>query len=145
MKNLFTITAIGAGLAVGMTTQAKQKEHEEQTISSFDVPAAVQQRAQDEAEAGTIAGKKRAPTLEPLLKRTTNRLGWKWMPTAKCQADLTKPKSTKEKARNIDEWVNRVVFNAIMGEVRRRRIVLTSSSPPSLIKLPESPIPATAY
>lgn len=55
MKNLFTITAIGAGLAVGMTTQAKQKEHEEQTISSFDVPAAVQQGAQDEAEAGTIA------------------------------------------------------------------------------------------
>jgi hypothetical protein len=41
-KDLLTITAISAGLVFGVTAQAKEREHEEQTISSSDVPAAVQ-------------------------------------------------------------------------------------------------------
>jgi plastocyanin len=54
MKNLFTITVVSAGLAFGVTAQAKEEKHEEQTISSSDVPAAVQQAAQAKAKGGTI-------------------------------------------------------------------------------------------
>ena len=50
MKNLFTVTAVSAGLAFGVTAQAKEEEHEEQTINSSEVPAAVQQAAQAEAK-----------------------------------------------------------------------------------------------
>ena len=44
-KNLFTVAVVSAGLAIGVTVQAKERAHEEQTISSSDVPAAVQQAA----------------------------------------------------------------------------------------------------
>jgi plastocyanin len=53
-KNLFTVAAVSAGLAFGATAQAKEEKHEEQTINSSDVPAAVQQAAQVEAKGGTI-------------------------------------------------------------------------------------------
>jgi len=33
-KNLFTVAAISAGLAFGVTAQAKEEKHEEQTINS---------------------------------------------------------------------------------------------------------------
>ena len=65
-KNLFTVAAISAGLGFGVTAQAKEEKHEEQTVSTADVPAAVQQAAQAEAKGGTMfAGRKRAPTLKP--------------------------------------------------------------------------------
>ena len=51
-KNLITGVALSAGLAFGVTAQAK--EHEEQTISSTDVPAAVQKAAETHAKGGTI-------------------------------------------------------------------------------------------
>ncbi len=41
-KDLLTIAAVSAGLMFGVTAQAKEREHEEQSISSSDVPAAVQ-------------------------------------------------------------------------------------------------------
>src|SRR6266481_4429185 len=50
---LFTIAAVSAGLALGVVTQAKEKE-EEQSISSSDVPAAVQQAADAQAKGGKI-------------------------------------------------------------------------------------------
>ena len=54
MKNLLTVAAVSAGLAFGVAAQAKEEKHEEQTINSSDVPAAVQQAAQAEAKGGTI-------------------------------------------------------------------------------------------
>jgi plastocyanin len=53
-KNLFTIAAVSAGLAFGVAAQANEEKHEEQTVNSSDVPAAVQQAAQTEAKGGTI-------------------------------------------------------------------------------------------
>src|SRR5205823_8687470 len=52
---LLTIAVISAGLAFGATAQAGgKKHHEEQDISSSDVPAAVQQAADKEASGGKI-------------------------------------------------------------------------------------------
>jgi len=53
-KNLFTVAIVSAGLAISAGAQAGGKKHEEQTINSSDVPAAVQQAAQAEAKGGTI-------------------------------------------------------------------------------------------
>src|SRR6266481_8909565 len=51
-KKLLTVAVVSAGLAFGVTAQAKEEKHEEQTINSSDVPAAVQQAAQAEAKGG---------------------------------------------------------------------------------------------
>jgi hypothetical protein len=84
-KDLFTIAAVSAGLAFGVTAQAKEREHEEQTIASSEVPAAVQSAAQTQAQAEPLsAGKRKAPTLKPSSIKTAGRLASKWMPLARC-------------------------------------------------------------
>jgi plastocyanin len=49
---LIAVTAVSAGLAFGVAAQAK--EHEEQNISTSDVPTAVQQAAEAQAKGGKI-------------------------------------------------------------------------------------------
>ena len=84
-KNLFTVAAVSAGLAFGVTAQAKEEKHEEQTINSSDVPAAVQQAAQAEAKGGTIVRwEKEGANFEAVSTRTASKLALKWMRTAKC-------------------------------------------------------------
>ena len=53
-KNLIAVAAVSASLAFGIAAQAKEREHEEQTINSSEVPTAVQQAAQAEAKGGSI-------------------------------------------------------------------------------------------
>ena len=84
-KKLVTVAAVSAGIAFGVTAQAKEEKHEEQTINSSDVPAAVQQAAKAEAKGGTIVRwEKEGANLKPSLKRTASRLALKWMRTVKC-------------------------------------------------------------
>ena len=84
-KKLITVVAVSVGLAFGVTAQAKEEKHEEQTINSGDVPAAVQQAAQAEAKGEQLSvGKRKAPTLKPSLTRTASRLASKWTRTARC-------------------------------------------------------------
>jgi hypothetical protein len=59
-KNLFTVAVISAGLTFGVTAQAKEEKHEEQTVSTAEVPAAVQQA---EAKGGTIFAGRRGRQL----------------------------------------------------------------------------------
>jgi len=76
MKNLFTITAVSAGLAFGVTAQAKEREHEEQTISSSDVPAVVQQAAQAQAKGGTIVRwEKEGANFEAVIDKKGKQIG----------------------------------------------------------------------
>jgi plastocyanin len=75
-KNLFTIAAISAGLAFGVTAQAKEEKHEEQTIDSSDVPAAVQQAAQAEAKGGTIVRwEKEGANFEAVIEKNGKQIG----------------------------------------------------------------------
>ena len=53
-KNLITAVVVSAALSFSVAAQAKEEEHEEQTINSSDVPAAVQLAAQAEAKGGSI-------------------------------------------------------------------------------------------
>jgi hypothetical protein len=54
IPKLFTIAAVCAGIAFGVTAQAGGKKHEEENISSSDVPAAVQQAADKQAKGSKI-------------------------------------------------------------------------------------------
>ena len=75
-KNLVTIAAVSAGLAFGVTTQAKEEKHEEQTINSSDVPAAVQQAAQAEAKGGTIVRwEKEGADFEAVIEKNGKQVG----------------------------------------------------------------------
>src|SRR5215471_14315803 len=75
-KNLFTVAAVSAGLVFGATAQAKEEKHEEQTINSSDVPAAVQQAAQAEAKGGSILRwEKEGANYEAAIQKNGKQIG----------------------------------------------------------------------
>src|SRR6476646_2209196 len=52
-SKLLTAIAVSAALALGVA-QAKEKKHDEESIKTSDVPAAVQKAAETEAKGGKI-------------------------------------------------------------------------------------------
>ena len=75
-NNLIATALISAGLAFGITAQAGEKKHEEQSISSTDVPAAVQQAAQAEAKGGTIVRwEKEGANFEAVIDKNGKQVG----------------------------------------------------------------------
>jgi plastocyanin len=100
-KNLFTIAAISAGLAFGVTAQAKEEEHEEQTINSSDVPAAVQQAAQAEAKGGTIVRwEKEGANFEVVIAKNGKQIGVEMDANGKVLSKHNEAKEHKEKGEN---------------------------------------------
>jgi plastocyanin len=98
MKNLFTITVVSAGLAFGVTAQAKEREHEEQSISSSDVPAAVQQAAQAEAKGGTIVRwEKEGANFEAVIDKNGKQIGVEMDANGKVLSKHNEAKEDKEK------------------------------------------------
>lgn len=75
-KNLLTVAAVSAGLVFGVTAQAKEEKHEEQSINSSDVPAAVQQAAQAEAKGGSIVRwEKEGANFEAVINKNGKQIG----------------------------------------------------------------------
>jgi hypothetical protein len=73
---LIMAIAVSAGLAFGVAAQAGEKKHEEQSISSTDVPAAVQQAAQAEAKGGTIVRwEKEGANFEAVIDKNGKQVG----------------------------------------------------------------------
>jgi hypothetical protein len=98
MKKLFTITAVSASLAFGVTTQAKEREHEEQIINSSDVPAAVQQAAQAEAKGGTIVRwEKEGANFEAVIQKNGKEIGVEMDANGKVLSKHNEAKEHKEK------------------------------------------------
>jgi len=76
IKNLFTVAAVSAGLAFGVAAQAKEKEHQEQTINNSEVPAAVQSTAQTQAQGGTIVRwEKEGANFEAVIDKNGKQIG----------------------------------------------------------------------
>jgi plastocyanin len=97
-KNLVTIAAVSAGLAFDVTTQAKEEKHEEQTINSSDVPAAVQQAAQAEAKGGTIVRwEKEGANFEVVIEKNGKQVGVEMDATGKVLSKHNEAKEHKEK------------------------------------------------
>ena len=75
-RNLLTVAAVSAGLVFGMSAQAKEEKHEEQTINSSDVPAAVQQAAQTAAKgANIVRWEKEGGNYEAVINKNGKEIG----------------------------------------------------------------------
>jgi len=95
--NVFTIAAVSAGLAFGVAAQAKDREHEEQTINSSDVPAAVQQAAQTEAKGGTIIRWEReGANFEAVIEKNGKQMGVEMDANGKVLSKHNEAKEHKE-------------------------------------------------
>lgn len=75
-KKLAIAAAMSAALSFSLAAQAKEEKHEEQSINSSDVPAAVQQAAQTEAKGGTILRwEKEGANYEVVIQRKGKQIG----------------------------------------------------------------------
>jgi hypothetical protein len=100
-KNLLTAAVISAGLAIGVTAQAKERGHEEQSISSSDVPAAVQSAAQAQAQGGTIVRwEKEGANFEAVIDKNGKQIGLEIDATGKVLSKHSEAKEHKEKGAN---------------------------------------------
>ena len=97
-KNLVTVAAVSAGLAFSVAAQAKDREHEEQTINSSEVPAAVQQAAQAEAKGGTIVRwEKEGANFEAVIEKNGKQTGVEMNANGKVLSRHNEAKEHKEK------------------------------------------------
>ena len=109
-KNLVTVAAVSAALSFSVTAQAKEEKHEEQTINSSDVPAAVQQAAQAEAKGGSIVRwEKEGANYEAVIQKNGKQIGVEMDANGKVLSKHNEAKSTKRRARTTNLWVDRVV------------------------------------
>src|SRR5919198_1741634 len=97
-KNLFAVAAVSASLAFGITVQAKERAHEEESINSSDVPQAVQQAAQAEAKGGTIVRwEKEGANFEAVIEKNGKQTGVEMDANGKVLSKHNEAKEHKEK------------------------------------------------
>jgi hypothetical protein len=95
---LITAIAVSAALAFGITAQAGGKKHEEQSISSTDVPVAVQKAAETEAKGGTIVRwEKEGANFEAVVQKNGKEIGIAIDPNGKVLNKHDEAKEHKEK------------------------------------------------
>src|SRR5919108_6073585 len=100
IQRLFTIAAVSAGLAFGVVAQGKEKKHEEESVSSSDVPAAVQKSAEAEAKGGKIVRwEKEGADYEAVIEKGGKEWGYKFDAKGKMMGkhDESKEKGKTEK------------------------------------------------
>jgi uncharacterized membrane protein YkoI len=95
---LITAIAVSAGLAFSVAAEAGGKKHEEKSISSADVPAAVQKAAEKEAKGGTIVRwEKEGANYEAVIEQNGKRTGVEIDATGKVVSKHDESKEHKEK------------------------------------------------
>jgi uncharacterized membrane protein YkoI len=95
---LITAMAVSAGLAFGVTAQAGGKKHEGQSISSTDVPVAVQKAAETEAKGGKIVRwEKEGANYEAVIEQNGKQTGIEIDANGKVVSKHDESKEHKEK------------------------------------------------
>jgi len=95
---LITAIAVSAALAFGVAAQAGEKKHEQQSISSTDVPAAVQKAAETEAKGGTIVRwEKEGANYEAVIDKNGKQWGVEIDANGKVVSKHDESKEHKEK------------------------------------------------
>jgi len=98
-KKLILAALVSAGLAFGVTAQAKEKE-EEQALNSSQVPQAVQQAAQVEAKGGTIVRwEKEGANYEAVIQKNGKQIGVEIDANGKVVSKHNEAKEHKEKGQ----------------------------------------------
>ena len=100
-KNLVTVAAVSAALSLSVAAQPKEEKHQEQTINSSDVPAAVQQAAQSEAKGGSILRwEKEGANYEAVIEKKGKQIGVEMDANGKVLSKHDEAKEHKEKGEN---------------------------------------------
>jgi plastocyanin len=99
MKAIITSSVLAVGLALCLPfALAKEKKHEEQSISSTDVPAAVQKAAEAEAKGGTIVRwEKEGANYEAVIDKNGKQVGVEMDASGKVLSRHDESKEHKEK------------------------------------------------
>ena len=96
-KNVIVAAMVSAGLAFGVAAQAQKKEKEE-SITSADVPAAVQKAAEKHAKGGTIVRwEKEGANYEAVIDKNGKQWGVKMDANGKVVSKHDESKENKEK------------------------------------------------
>jgi plastocyanin len=97
-RNLITVAAVTAGLSLGVVQAAQEKEHQEQTINSSEVPAAVQSAAQTQAQGGTIVRwEKEGANFEAVINKNGKQIGLEMDANGKVLSKHNEAKEHKQK------------------------------------------------
>jgi plastocyanin len=97
-KNLMTVAAVSAGLSLGVAQAAPEREHQEQTINSSEVPAAVQSAAQTQAQGGTIVRwEKEGANFEAVIEKNGKQIGLEMDASGKVLKKHSEAKEHQEK------------------------------------------------
>src|SRR5437764_11088774 len=95
---LFTIAAVSAGLAFGAIAKGHGNKEKEETISSSDVPAAVQQAADTQAKGGKIVRwEKEGANYEAVIDKNGKQWGVEFDANGKVVSKHDESKEHKEK------------------------------------------------
>src|SRR5438552_4556213 len=95
---LFTIAAVSAGLGFGAIAQGHGNKEKEETISSSDVPAAVQQAADTQAKGGKIVRwEKEGANYEAVIDKNGKQWGVEFDANGKVVSKHDESKEHKEK------------------------------------------------
>jgi hypothetical protein len=98
ITKLIMAMAVSASLAFGVAAQAGGKKHEEQSISSTDVPVAVQKAAETEAKGGKIVRwEKEGADYEAVIDKNGKEWGFKFDANGKMLGKHDEAKEHKEK------------------------------------------------
>jgi plastocyanin len=102
---LIAAMVVSAGLAFGVAAQAKEKKHEEETVSSSDVPAAVQKAAETEAKGGTIVRwEKEGANYEAVIDKNGKQWGVEIDANGKVLKKHDESKEHKEKGEKGEKY-----------------------------------------
>ena len=97
-KNLITIAAVSAGLSLGVAQAAQEREHQEQSINSSEVPAAVQSAAQTQAQGGTIVRwEKEGANFDAVIDKNGKQIGLEIDASGKVLSKHSETKEQKQK------------------------------------------------
>jgi hypothetical protein len=103
--NLIVAVMVSAGLIFGVATQAKERKHEEQTITSADVPASVQQAAEKEAKGGQILRwEKEGRNYEAVIDKNGKQWGIEFDANGKVLSKHNESKEHKEHAEKGEKY-----------------------------------------
>jgi plastocyanin len=102
---LIAAVAVSAGLAFGVAAQAKEKKHQEESVSSSDVPAAVQKAAETEAKGGTIVRwEKEGANYEAVIDKNGKQWGVEIDANGKVLNKHDESKEHKEKGEKGEKY-----------------------------------------
>jgi YD repeat-containing protein len=103
IPNLLVAAVVSAGLALSVAAQAKEKKkHEEQEITSSDVPSEVQQAAEKQAKGAKIVRwEKEGANYEAVIEKDGKEWGYKFDANGKL---LSKRSEAGEKGEKGEKY-----------------------------------------